>query len=185
MKGGRQGGRGRFCGTQRTEPKHNVERGEQTLMKRLSILLAVMALALTMAAGVAYAATITCDGGDCNGTTEDDTITGSVNRDEIDARAGDDFVNARAGFDRVFGQAGVDELYGGGNGDFVGGGPGRDTVVGGSGEDGMYGADGDDRIDAADGIRDRRVDGGPVFDVCIIDFQDRAVTEECERERLG
>jgi Ca2+-binding RTX toxin-like protein len=154
-------------------------------MKRLSIILAVMALALTMGAGVAYAANVQCDGGVCVGTPEDDEITGSQQRDEIFGLEGDDDIRARGGFDVVKADGGRDELRGGEQGDTLRGGAGRDIVIGGQGIDRMFGNANDDEIDAADNNRDGLIDGGPGFDVCIIDFVDRNETVDCERVQLG
>ncbi len=73
-------------------------------------------------AAVALADEITCNGGKCNGTQFDDTITGSSKKDGINAKAGNDEVYAKKGNDTV-------EL-GDGN-DYIEGGKGDDTISGG------------------------------------------------------
>jgi hypothetical protein len=50
---------------------------------------------LTGSTAIAYAASVTCDGGRCEDTEEADDITGSLQVDAIYAKAGDDDVRAR------------------------------------------------------------------------------------------
>lgn len=138
-----------------------------------TILLAAGTLALLMAAGVAWAAVIQCQGGTnfCVGTTRADTMTGTNGADKIRARAGGDTVKGFGSNDEVQGGNGVDRVLGnGGNDDFVFGGeagtdpdhegpftdesddevlggPGNDGVVGGfaqGGRDSVFGGEGDD-----------------------------------------
>ena len=123
-------------------------------MKRVVFVLAVMAAALVVVGGVAFAASIQCpnrpDNG-CEGTKKADTITGTAQPDQIRARGGDDVVNARggdgdfsiggSGEDRVRGQAGSDDAIGGsiaGNFETV------DLKFADSQDDVVRGGDGDD-----------------------------------------
>ena len=55
---------------------------------------ALMGVVALVFAAVALADEITCDGGKCNGTQFDDTITGSNKKDGIKAKAGNDEVYA-------------------------------------------------------------------------------------------
>ena len=64
-------------------------------MRRTILLLSTMMLALLLASGVALAANITCQGGPCVGTEQNDRITGSQLEDEIQALGGRDLVSAR------------------------------------------------------------------------------------------
>ena len=81
-------------------------------MRRLLLMMAAMGAAVLLASGVAYALNVQCDGtddqdpdpGQCQGTQEDDEISGT---DQTD------IIRALSGFDDVFAGAGEDELYGG------------------------------------------------------------------------
>jgi hypothetical protein len=85
-------------------------------MNKAVVLVVAMAAALVVASGLALAASIHCpnrpDNG-CEGTKNDDRITGTPQPDQIRARGGADLVNAL-----------------GGNGDFSIGGSGEDMVRG-------------------------------------------------------
>lgn len=126
-------------------------------MRRTTALVAMVALAVLLASGVALARNITCpnkDNGSCVGTNKMDTITGTTKADAIKARGGDDTVTARGGNDKVSGGdggdlldggSGKDRLNGGSNPDtaleFLAGGPGDDVLVESPGPD-KYGFDG-------------------------------------------
>jgi Ca2+-binding RTX toxin-like protein len=90
-------------------------------------------------AAAAYAATITCDGGRCEGTNEPDQITGSKQPDVIYARGASDRVEAEAGHDWVAGEEGVDFLRGGTGSDTLHGNKRADFLRGGRGDDHLYG----------------------------------------------
>ena len=112
-------------------------------MRRLMVILAVMGTALTLAAGVALAATIDCpnrDGGRCVGTAGDDTMLGRTVADDMSGRTGNDTMTGRGGPDVMVGDIGADNINGG---------PGGDRLEGGTGEDFLNGRDGNDRIFAA------------------------------------
>lgn len=61
-------------------------------MKRAVVLLVVVAAVLAMAGGVALALDKGCTGGDCVGTREADTLTGSTNVDRIVGMEGNDTI---------------------------------------------------------------------------------------------
>jgi Ca2+-binding RTX toxin-like protein len=90
-------------------------------MRRMILLLTTMALALLLAAGVALAATVTCQVGvTCKGTSSADTITGTTSNDTINGLAGNDTIKALDG---------IDKINGGPNNDTMNGGPGNDTYL--------------------------------------------------------
>ncbi len=138
-------------------------------MRKIVLMMAVMATALVLGGGVALAATVNCDGGFCEGTQRNDTIRGSNGRDIVFAYAGNDRITAANGKDEVYGAqdddllrggAGNDELYGGSSNDRVSGedgvdevngGSGSDNLVGGRGVDQIYGGSGNDTVSADDG----------------------------------
>jgi Ca2+-binding RTX toxin-like protein len=131
-------------------------------------------LALMLAAGVAWAATVQCQVGAemCVGTKNPDTITGTSGQDYIRALAGadlarglgeDDSIVGGRGSDTVKGGNGPDELLWGGEAgptldgpftdasdDYTYGGAGNDHLFGGfaeAGVDRVYGEDGGDYIE--------------------------------------
>src|SRR5829696_8069802 len=100
-------------------------------MRRTLLSLTTMVVALLLACGVALAANITCPGGPCTGTDENDRITGSQLDDQIQALAGRDVVTARARDDFVDGGRNRDDIFGGPGGDALLGGWGPDDIDGG------------------------------------------------------
>ena len=173
-------------------------------MRRVVLLLTVMAAALFMASGVALAVAR-------SGGPGDDTLRGTNGTDALDGNGGDDVLLGFRGTDGLSGgegrdavlggdefgpQAGDRALSGGPGGDFVGGGEGSDALSGGAGRDYMYAgppfreeADDVDVIDAGDGddaIEAKNVpaamdviDCGRGFDRVLVDSKD--VTSDCER----
>jgi Ca2+-binding RTX toxin-like protein len=170
------------------------ESEERRLARRLGItrrtilLMATMTLTVLVVGGLAYAATIKCDGegdlsnlpGECRGTEDSDNITGTAPADFIDARAGNDTVNARAGDDNVTGREGQDTLHGRSGEDAETGDAGSDTLFGegahdtlsgGGGVNVYFGGPGPDRIlanteanntgDAGPGAAGEEIHGGP------------------------
>ena len=131
-------------------------------------------LALVLAAGVAWAATVQCQAGvqECLGSPNPDTITGTSGQDSIRALAGadlargmggDDIVQGGRGKDTVKGLGGPDHfVFGGESGpdvlagpftdasdDYAYGGAGGDSMYGGyaqAGVDHVFGEDGNDYI---------------------------------------
>ena len=107
------------------------------MLKRTVLIFVVVGLIVP---AVAYAATITCTGGRCEGTKKDDTITGSSRGDKIQGKAGNDeitepFAATGPSFDSdvIYGGDGRDEINDGNNSpfedrDLIYGDGGRDTI---------------------------------------------------------
>jgi Ca2+-binding RTX toxin-like protein len=114
-----------------TPPPYHRKAG--LFMRHTVLLLATMVLTLLLASGVALAANISCLGGPCVGTAENDQITGSQVDDKIRALGGRDDVTARGGDDLVYGGRGRDDISGGHGGDGLLGGGGPDDIDGGLG----------------------------------------------------
>jgi hypothetical protein len=81
-------------------------------MSRLAVFLTVGLMLLGFASGVAIARSITCTGGICEGTNQEDTMRGSITvPDTIIAKAGNDKVNStQGGEDTVKGGRGSDRI---------------------------------------------------------------------------
>jgi Ca2+-binding RTX toxin-like protein len=96
------------------------------MMKRLTILLVVMGLMLTVAAGVAFAAVRI-------GTNGPDRLVGTAQNDLLRGRGGNDLLVGRGDSDRLFGGPGNDRINarerGRAEGDLVDCGRGRDVVL--------------------------------------------------------
>jgi Ca2+-binding RTX toxin-like protein len=145
-------------------------------MKRtMMLVVGAMAVALVMASGVAWAATVQCQSrfqGVCLGTPDPDALRGTSERDFIRALAGADLVRGMGGTDGIMGGRGEDTVHGGagsdpflwggesgpqGEGPFtdasddhVYGGAGGDHILGGyaqGGTDHVYGEDGNDYME--------------------------------------
>lgn len=156
-------------------------------MRRTTILLTVMMLALLVGSGVALAATVRCTGGECRGTAAADTLIGSEIRDVMYGFNGNDTLNGRGGDDEIYGALhadllrggdGLDEIYGGsgndrlygeGSSDTIYGGTGADILSGGPGVDEISGGRQNDRINSADGVAEI-VDCGLGEDTADVDF---------------
>jgi len=128
-------------------------------VRRITLMLATMALMVGVVASVAWAKDIECLESSvetpCLGTNQDDTITvaapfledyinglggndiifGGEGSDTISGGSGNDEVKCGPGHDFCLGLAGDDELRGGGGADFLGAGNGNDTVIAGGGND--------------------------------------------------
>lgn len=156
-------------------------------MRRTGLAFVLVVLALVVGSGAALAATISCDGGLCEGTKDPDKLTGSAAQDVMYGFRGDDKLYGNGGDDRMYGGErrdllrgghGNDDMYGGpGNDDFYGeagadyftGDRGRDRMAGGPGRDRLYGGLDDDTIASQDGVFDV-VDCGPGnYDAVVID----------------
>jgi Ca2+-binding RTX toxin-like protein len=87
---------------------------------RGTLLLVSMTLALLLASGVALAEygggggieynTVRCDGGKCEGTTNDDRMVGTDRRDILYAFKGSDLLFGNGGSDDLYGFLGYDQL---------------------------------------------------------------------------
>jgi Ca2+-binding RTX toxin-like protein len=150
-------------------------------MRRASLLLATMVLAVVIGGGVALAATIQCTGGTCNGTPRNDSMFGTPRHDAIFAHQGSDHVVGYAGNDNLNGQDGPDRVFGGPGNDWAKGGNQNDEVKGGPGQDTLTGGAGHDVIRAVDGQRDLIICGPGSRDHV---FYDRNLDEfrNCEFE---
>jgi hypothetical protein len=118
-------------------------------MRRVGLLLAVMAIALAVVSGVALADTINGDGGN-------NRLVGTNGKDNISGGGGNDDIFGRGGQDRAFGDSGNDEVYGGGQGDRLQSGLGQDRLYGQEGNDFANAIDMqvNDRINCGTGNRD-------------------------------
>ena len=161
------------------------------MMRRTSLLLATMMLALLMASGVVIAKEI-------QGTRGDDTLTGTTTAgDTIYGFNGTDKISGRGGDDDLYGGQRTDLLIGGADNDDLYGGDGNDELRGGAGDDDLYGGDGEDIITGNDGIDElsggnnndtiNARDGGPdivncgggLKDIVFFDPEDD-VADDCE-----
>jgi hypothetical protein len=99
----------------------------------------LMAAALVVASGTAWAALISCpnrEGNLCVGTDNKDTMTGRDGRtDDMRAKGGADEVRGRGRGDTLSGGPGADTLTGALGKDTLGGGEGPDALKGGSADD--------------------------------------------------
>jgi RTX calcium-binding nonapeptide repeat (4 copies) len=120
-------------------------------MRRAVLLVAAMAMAMVVASGVAWAATIV-------GTNGDDTRNGTNNRDFMYGLNGDDVLRGRDGNDVIEGGGGADVLRGQPGNDTVSGGPGVDELYLGTsptvGQDEASAGPGADFVDADNGTFD-------------------------------
>ena len=128
-------------------------------MRRAVLLLAMVALTLLAASGVALAVNKT-------GTDSPDTLRGTNGDDNLLGRGGNDDLLGLGGSDNLLGGPGKDwvlggserepgggdkNLVGGGGNDGVLGGDGSDNALGGSGNDYVFGANGSDSLTGEEG----------------------------------
>jgi Ca2+-binding RTX toxin-like protein len=112
-------------------------------MRRITLLIASMALMVAVATSVAWAVTKTCQANTpCYGTNQADTLTGT---------AGTNVIYGLGGPDLILGLGATDFLYGGSGGDEVRGGADLDAISGAAGADELRGGDGPDEIEAGNG----------------------------------
>lgn len=115
------------------------------MMRRAILLVAMMAVSLLVASGVALAVNKI-------GTDGPDTLRGTNGADNLLGKGGNDKLFALAGKDNLLGGGGKDILLGGtlhrslgGDKNLVGG-PGNDIVLGGEGSDNAVGGEGNDLL---------------------------------------
>ena len=130
----------------------------------MTLLIAAMAVALSLGSGVALAALV-------EGDNADNTLKGTNNADSIYAFAGDDVLYALMGADHLYGNRGADRIFGG---------KGQDLLYGGYGDDHVVGRD---LNSSGIGMRDV-LDCGPGHDTFAADFEDR-VLDNCEEGSVG
>jgi hypothetical protein len=142
-------------------------------MRKMGMMLALMAVGLLVASGVALAATINC-ARDCTGTNAPDRLIGSSNPQTMLGLDGGDSISGYRGDDDVEGGAGGDAVFGGLGDDRVLGGTGNDYVEGDYGHDYINTGTGSDKVAAKDGFRDRIICGQGNRDKVYKDKIDRA-----------
>ena len=115
-------------------------------MRRVILLLALMAATLVVASGVALAVTkIGTNGPDVlRGTHGDDRLVGLGGNDDLFAQRGDDILLGGPGKDVVTAETESGRSYGGDK--KMEGGPGNDFVFGGKGSDNIVGGPGNDYL---------------------------------------
>ena len=122
--------------------------GRDLKVARTTILpIAVLASALLLAGGVAYAAIIECKTGrTCTGTKDVDRLLGTSGQNFMYGKGEDDKLYGYDHGDYLFGQGGNDRLFGGPSefltSDYLYGGPGNDQLNGGEQRD-VYTFEGD------------------------------------------
>jgi Ca2+-binding RTX toxin-like protein len=114
-------------------------------MRRAILIFAFLVPAVLLIAGVAYAKTIDCNGGDCTGANRADTMNGSPNDDKMLALEGGDTLYGVDGMDALKGKGGGDRIFGGEGNDIVRGGThsaandhARDVLICGPGRDKVF-----------------------------------------------
>jgi hypothetical protein len=128
-------------------------------MRRVILLLAVMAATLVVVSGVALAVNKV-------GTNGPDTLRGTNGDDNLVGRGGNDDLFGLGGNDNLLGGEGKDWVLGGnerrpfGGDKNLDGGPGNDGVLGGDGSDKMVGGSGNDLVYGHTGSDDITGDGG-------------------------
>lgn len=132
------------------------------MMRRVTLMLAMMAVALVVGGGVALAALFV-------GTSGRDDLRGTNRADEMYGLRGADEIRGRGGEDYIEGGTGPDDLFGNDNGD---------EIYGGKGDDRMFGGDGNDYLNSADDASDTQVDCGAGADRYTADLVD--TVENCE-----
>jgi hypothetical protein len=169
-------------------------RGEVFGLRKTALVLASVALAVLLASGVAWAATVQCEPGSlygepCEGTPRDDVIRGTHGNDRIFGWGGRDTIYGREGRDALYGLTSNDWLSGGPDGDNINGGQGDDVSYGGvgndsldtgshSGDDEQYGQGGADELFGGTGAD--VLDGGPGND----DMRGRGDTDRRDIDHL-
>jgi Ca2+-binding RTX toxin-like protein len=174
-------------------------------MRKTVLLLASVALAMVVAGGVAWAATIQCPTGGtwgngayrlCQGTAEDDTLYGTRYSDYITDGLGSDKLFGYRGNDRLYVNARPDELQPDTTSDYAYGGRGPDRITAGEvfqqevAADFLYGGRGNDTIIAAQrqlstgslGVTKQIVDCGAGNDAASFDVGADVVKANCERK---
>src|SRR5215212_5285219 len=140
-------------------------------MEKAISMLAAMVSAMVLASGVAWAATVRCEGGECRGTTKNDEIQGTDRRDIIYGLKGRDKLYGNLGRDDLYGSDGWDRAEGSAGPDKLSGCRGSDQLVGGEGSDVLSGGYngtvagwpwGSDRLWGGEGSDS--LNGGPVDD---------------------
>jgi Ca2+-binding RTX toxin-like protein len=179
-------------------------------VRRLSLLLTIMGMALVAITGVAVADTIACfSNRACIGTNGPDTLDGTSSYDDMDGRQGSDVMYGHERYDFMSGDAydardtstdGNDHIAGGRSSDELFGYGGKDRFLGRSGGDYIFaeessenegvdrvgGHEGNDWILARDGVKDTIGCGTGQRDTVFFDNGGiDKVADNCERKRGG
>jgi Ca2+-binding RTX toxin-like protein len=151
-------------------------------MRRVTLMLAAMTLALLLASGVALAVTkIGTNGPDIlRGTNGEDNLLGKAGKDVIPGLGGEDNLLGGRGNDAVGGGRGSDNVLGEGGNDYLQDGPFNE-----SSEDNLSGGGGNDVLDAINrpAFGDTIVCGRG-FDRVLADRKD-VVSDDCEKVAVG
>lgn len=133
-------------------------------MRRTIVSLTTMVMAIALACGIALAADIACDGGSCDGTTGDVTMTGSTSQNQMYGIGANDTMRGGDGADAMWGdwhqvidpgEPGSDTIYGGNGSDRLQGDERTDTLKGGRGNDHIAAQEGErDLVDCGRGAED-------------------------------
>jgi hypothetical protein len=142
------------------------EKRKGEVLRKLTILAALVAVMVAAFAAVAYADIVT-------GTNRDDELEGTPRSDQINGLWGDDTIRSLAGSDESFGGRGEDTIYGNRGMDDVNGGPGEDELYGGGQPDSVQAVDGNpDEVSCGAGVDEAFVDS--------VGWYKDTVSEDCE-----
>jgi Ca2+-binding RTX toxin-like protein len=170
--------------------------GGEVYVRRITLLMVAMALAFTLAAGVALAQTVGDQGGQgvtktcnthCVGTQYPDTLKGTNNNNFIkgygtqESPNWGDLIQGHGGNDSLHGDKGGDRVEGGNGADTVNGDAGNDALIGGTGNDHINAGSGSDSITAGDGYKDVINCGTSVNDELVSYDPGLDVFVNCER----
>jgi len=123
-------------------------------MRKVMLMLSVMAVALVVASGLALAV-------EKSGGAGNDSIVGTDNNDTLSGGGGNDDIFGKGARDRIHGDSGADDLMGN---------SGRDELYGDDGDDDYFGGPGNDFLNAVDERPGELVDcGGGLDDTAVID----------------
>lgn len=115
--------------------------GKERRVRRVILLVTVMAVVLVVGSGVALAAVKF-------GTNGQDFLMGTNGEDVIYGRGGVDFIDGRGGDDVLYGGDGSDEVVSFPGNDILYGGNGNDQVIEGKGNNKLFGGSGNDFFQA-------------------------------------
>src|SRR5215213_1404262 len=153
-------------------------------MRRVILLLTMMAATLVVASGVALAVNKI-------GTNGPDTLKGTNAADTLIGKGANDVLFSLAGRDTLLGEEGKDWVLGGneqrpfGGDKNLLGGPGNDGVLGGEDSDTLIGGESNDVLDLINKPAKRDVvTCGGGFDQVLADTED-AVAPDCEKVAVG
>ncbi|MEB3831702.1 beta strand repeat-containing protein [Phormidium sp. CCY1219] len=114
------------------------------------------------------------------GTSVEDSLTGTSAADFVYAWPGNDFLDGGAGDDILYGDKGNDSILGGNGNDLLGGSQGNDSLDGGEGNDILYGGAGDESL--IGGLGSDRLVGDGGNDTFLLDFGGDTVTGGKDRD---